>query len=98
MTPEEIAVKIEGHEHELKSLKHRMDNQEEESRSIQQLVISVERIALSTEHIMQEQEEQGKRLKVLEGRDGDMWRKVVSHMATVVMGIVIGYIFKLIGM
>ena len=45
MTPEEIAVKIEGHEHELKSLKHRMDNQEEESRSIQQLVISVERIA-----------------------------------------------------
>ena len=98
MTPEEIAVKIEGHEHELKSLKHRMDNQEEESRSIQQLVISVERIALSTEHIMQEQEEQGMRLKVLEGRDGDMWRKVVGHIVTVVTGIVIGYVFKQIGM
>lgn len=98
MTPEEIAVKIEGHEHELKSLKHRMDNQEEESRSIQQLVISVERIALSTEHIMQEQEEQGMRLKVLEGRDGDMWRKVVGHIVTVVAGIVIGYVFKQIGM
>lgn len=98
MTPEEIAVKIEGHEHELKSLKHRMDNQEEESRSIQQLVISVERIALSTEHIMQEQEEQGMRLKVLEGRDGDMWRKVVGHIVTIVAGIVIGYVFKQIGM
>lgn len=98
MTPEEIAVKIEGHEHELKSLKHRMDNQEEESRSIQQLVLSVERIALSTEHIMQEQEEQGMRLKVLEGRDGDMWRKVVGHIVTVVAGIFIGYIFKQIGM
>lgn len=98
MTPEEIAVKIEGHEHELKSLKHRMDNQEEESRSIQQLVLSVERIALSTEHIMQEQEEQGMRLKVLEGRDGDMWRKVVGHIVTVVAGIVIGYVFKQIGM
>ena len=66
MTTEEIAVKIEGHAHEIRALKHRMDNQEEESKSIQQLGVCVVRIAFSTEYIMQEEVGQRQRLEKLE--------------------------------
>ena len=83
MTPEEIAVKIEGHEHEIKSLKHRMDTQEEESKSIQ--------------HIMQEQEQQSKRLEKIEGRDGEKWRKAMSYIGTAILGAVLAIVFSRIG-
>lgn len=41
MTETEVAVKLEVHEHEIKSLKHRMGDQEEQSKTIQELVLSV---------------------------------------------------------
>lgn len=34
----------------------------------------------------------------LKARDGEMWRKIVAYIFTTVVGIVIGYIFKQIGM
>ena len=98
MIQEEIAVRIEAHEHEIKSLKHRMDSQEEESKSLQKLVVSVEKIALSTEHIMQEQEEQGNRLKALEDRDGEMWRNLTKYLITAIAGIIVGFMLRQIGM
>ena len=36
--------------------------------------------------------------RLKEERDGEMWRKVTGHIVTVIIGIVIGYIFKQIGM
>ena len=45
-----------------------------------------------------EQQKQGKRLEVLEGRDGEMWRKVVGYIITAVIGIVIGFVFHQVGM
>lgn len=41
---------------------------------------------------------QGKRLEALEGRDGEKWRKVMGYIATAIVGIVLGYLFKRIGM
>lgn len=43
-------------------------------------------------------EKQGKRLEALEGRDGEKWRKVMGYIATAIVGIVLGYLFKRIGM
>lgn len=34
----------------------------------------------------------------LKAKDGEMWRKVVAYVLTTVVGIVVGYIFKQIGM
>ena len=48
--------------------------------------------------MLKEQVNQGKRLETLEGRDGEMWRKVVGYVATAIAGIVVGYIFKQLGM
>lgn len=69
------------------------------------LLVSVERLALSMENMQKEQQAQGKRLETqgaeieeLKGRDGEMWRKVVGHVITLIVGIVITFIFTQIGM
>ena len=77
---------------------HRIGELEENVRQIGTLTASVEKLAYSIEGMVKEQERQGKRLEALESRDGQMWRKVTSHLLTVIIGIVAGYIFKQIGM
>ncbi len=71
---------------------------EESVREMGALTTSVERLAVSMESMVKEQEKQGKRLEVLEGRDGEMWRKVVGYIATAVIGIILGFVFTQIGM
>ena len=62
------------------------------------LSTSVEKLALSMESMVKEQDKQGKRLETLEDRDGAMWRKVVAYGATALVGIFIGYIARQIGL
>lgn len=67
-------------------------------REVGALTTSVEKLAVSMESMLKEQEKQGKRLEVLEGRDGELWRKVVGYIASAVVGIIVGFIFTRIGM
>lgn len=76
----------------------RIGELEEAVRQIGALTTSVEKLASSMESMLKEQEKQGKRLEVLEGRDGEMWRKVTGYIITAIIGIVVGYIFTRIGM
>ena len=69
----------------------RIEMLEENVREMRALTNSVERLATSVEDMVKEQEKQGKRLEVLEGRDGEMWRPAV-------IGIVIGFVFHQVGM
>lgn len=62
------------------------------------LLISVERLALSMETMQREQKEQGERLEKLESQDGEMWRTTIGYIVTAIIGIVIGFIFKQLGM
>ncbi len=48
--------------------------------------------------MVKEMEQQSDRLKILEDRDGEMWRKVTGYFITAVIGVVVGYIFTQIGM
>ncbi len=61
------------------------------------LSTSVEKLALSMESMVREQEKQGKRRETLESRDGEMWRKAVGYVLTAILGIVIGFVFTQIG-
>lgn len=63
-----------------------------------QLLVTVNRLALSMENMQKEVVKQGERLEKLEAKDGEMWRKVVGHVITAVVGIVIGFVFMQIGM
>ena len=62
------------------------------------LALSVERLATSIKSMVEEQKAQGERLEALENRDGENWRKAVGYLLTTIIGIVVGYIFKQIGM
>lgn len=61
------------------------------------LLSSIEKLAVNMESMQKELTKQGKRLEVLENRDGEMWRKVVAYAVTAVVGIVVGYVFTRIG-
>lgn len=70
-----------------------------------QILISVERLAVSMENMQKEQQAQGKRLELqseeieeLKGRDGEMWRKAIGYVVTSIVSIFIGYIFTQLGM
>lgn len=62
------------------------------------LTAAVERLATNMENMAKEQDKQGKRLEILEKRDGEMWRKVVGYIITAVIGIILGFVFTQIGM
>ncbi len=85
-------------EEENKRQDKRIELLEESVREMGALTTSVERLATSVESMVKEQEKQGNRLEVLEGRDGEMWRKIVGYVITAVIGIVIGFAFTQIGM
>ena len=76
----------------------RIGELEETVRQIGTLTTSVEKLAMSIEAMVREMEQQGERLEALESRDGEMWRKAMAYLATAVIGAVVGYIFKQIGM
>ena len=76
----------------------RIELLEKSIQRIEMLNISIEKLAANMENMLKEQLQQGERLEVLESRDGEMWRKVVGHAVTAVIGIVIGYIFNRMGM
>ena len=76
----------------------RIEIVEKEVKQIGELTTSIEKLALSMENMVKEQANQGKRLEELENRDGEMWRKVTGYMITAIVGILIGFIFKQIGM
>lgn len=71
---------------------------EENTKQIGSLTVSVEKLAQSMELMLKEQEKQGKRLEILEKRDGEMWRKVVGYVVTAIVGAVIGFIARQLGM
>lgn len=76
---------------------HRLDILEKTVEQVAAISTSVEKLALNMENMLKEQVSQGKRLEVLEGRDGEMWRKAIGYVATTVIGIVVGYLFKQLG-
>lgn len=88
MTDEEIAVKLEGHEHEIGSLKHRMKNQEEQTKTIQDLVISVKELALNMRTMMEEQKDQGERLEKLEQEPARRWKDSTKALFNAFLGAI----------
>lgn len=71
---------------------------EENTKQIGSLTVSVEKLAQSIELMVKEQEKQGRRLEVLESRDGELWRKVIGYVVTAVVGAVLGFLARQIGL
>lgn len=88
----ETAVKFEGHDHEIGSLKHRVKELEADSKSLQELVLSVRELAINMEHMLTEQRQQGERLLTLESAPANTYRLIRNSVITALAGGVVGAI------
>ena len=77
---------------------HRLAILEKSVQQISNLAASTEKLAVNMENMLKVQEQQGDRLEALESRDGEKWRSAAGYVLTAVLGIVIGFVFKQIGM
>lgn len=96
MDDTEIAVRLEGHEHEIGSLKHRVKDLEEVSRALQELAISVNKMAVSMENMMGELQRQGTRLETLEKVPVETHKQVKAAIITTLTGGVAGAVLTAI--
>lgn len=94
---ERLAVNMENMLREQVKQGERLEQLESRNEAAE-LNVTVERINTATENVIKVQQQQGKRLEELEARDGRMWRKVVGYAITAVIGIILGFIFKQLGM
>ena len=76
----------------------RIELLEENTQRIETLNGTIGKLAANMEGMLKEQLRQGQRLELLESRDGELWRKVVSYAVTAIVGIVIGFVAKQLGM
>ena len=83
---------------EHKRQNHRIDELERAFGENNKLLVSVEKLALSMEAMQRELRVQSERLDVIEGRDGEMWRKAVGYVITAIIGVVIGFVSTQLGM
>lgn len=75
----------------------RLEILENNSKQLETLAMSVEKLAFSIENMAKEQASQGERLGTLEGRDGERWRQVTSYVITTVISLALGYFFAHLG-
>lgn len=85
-------------EEENKRQNKRIDQLESDMTHMESMTLSIERLAVNMESMLKEQVAQGKRLEALESRDGENWRTFIKYVLTCVAGIVIGFLFKQIGL
>lgn len=76
----------------------RIELLEENTKRIETLNGTIGKLAANMEGMLKEQLRQGQRLELLESRDGELWRKVVSYAVTAFVGIAIGFVAKQLGM
>ena len=92
---EEFAKRIEENK---TRTDRRLELLEESMRQFNNLAISVEKLATNMEQMATEQKQQNDKLEKLEGRDGERWRSIVGYAITAIVGILIGFVFKRMGM
>lgn len=92
MEQEEIAVTLAEHKKEIGSLKHRVDELEDGAKAIQDIVISINKIAINVETLTEEMKKQGDRLDKIEQEPAKNWNSVKIATITTIIGIILGAI------
>ena len=86
MEHEEFVKRIDDN---AKQLSDRIDKIERQNSQITDLLVLVNKLASSMEHMMKNTEDQDKRLDKLESKDGEMWRKFLGYVISGIVGIAI---------
>lgn len=100
MTQEDIAVKFENHEQEIKSLKHRMNDCEDSQALLNKLINSVDKLAINMDYMNKELQVQGKKLERLENAPAEEYqhykRLIIGCIITGVVGAILGAVFAIL--
>ena len=86
----ETAVRLENHEGRIVGIEHRVKDLEAESQSIHELVLSVNKLAINMEHMLQEQKDQGDRLRKLEEEPAERWNSARKTAFTSIVSTIAG--------
>lgn len=84
---DEFTRRIDDEEHRQNA---RIAALEKQTEVIQQLAISVDRLATSMDRMAKEQTEQGERLKALEREPADNWQSVKKTLLTTIVSVLAG--------
>lgn len=76
---------------------HRLSELEAMIKNINDLTISISQQTQSIKVLTEEVKQQGARLEKLEAKDGEMWRKVVYYVLSVIIGACLGLVFSKFG-
>ena len=98
MTQEEIAVKLEGFDHEIKSLKHRMSEAEKTTKTIHDLAKSVAVLAEQMKTMNQTLNALNEKVEKLEAEPGNRWKFVIEKSIYFVVGGVVAFILSQVGL
>ena len=85
-----MAVKLEAHEHEIDSLKHRIKDLEVQNKTIQENAISVTKMAVSMDNMSGKLGEHKKRLEMPERIPVETGKTVKAAIITALAGGVVG--------
>ena len=80
MTNEDIAVRLEDHEHEIGSLKHRMKAAEEATQALNRLATAVEVMATKQDAMSDSVEKLSGKVDAIEARPGKRWDGLVDKL------------------
>ena len=98
MDMEQVAVKLEDHEHEIGSLKHRMKAAEESNKALNRLATAVEVMATKQETMSASMDKLTSKVELLEAEPAKKWRFVVEKSIYFVLGAVIAYVLNQAGL
>lgn len=97
---EEVRLKLNDHDHEIKSLKHRVSDIESKQSEIGSLAQSVNELAINMRYMVEEQKKQGERLRKLEAEPLDnakyYKRTIITAIITAFIGAILGAIISLV--
>ena len=97
MTNEEVAVKLEDHEHEISALKHRMGGVEQSTQALHRLATAVEVMATKQDTMSKSMDKLAGKVEALEAEPGKRWKFVVEKAIYFVIAAVMGFIMAKTG-
>ena len=92
MTTEEIAVKLEDHEHEIGSLKHRMKAAEEANHALNRLATAVEVMATKQEAMSESVKQLSGKVDTREGKPARRWESLTDNLLYAAAGAVFAWL------
>ena len=91
----EYAKRMED-EHERQNA--RIKELEEDYKQYHELALAISKLADSVDSLCKKQDTHGKRLDALESHDGEMWRKVTSHVVLAIVSAIAAFMLAKIGL